>query len=128
MKVLVTFLTIIAITFSAGIAFKSSQDSKQAKNELSTERYQRMVAEEGLSKTQTELTSAKLKIEKSDSKIKSVEARLNLAESKSTDLQAKVDQYTALKTEMEGQIKILQDKFDVYGNLASKPPSIPGLE
>ncbi len=128
MRVLLTFLIITALAFGAGVVYNSHRQAAQAQNELSQERYQRMVAEEGLEKAQSQVSSLTLQLDKSHTKLKNLEARLTLADSKASELEGKVSQFEQLKAALEQQVTELQGRLGDTPDLANKTATIPGLE
>ena len=128
MRVLLTFLIVTALAFGTGIVYNSHNQATQAQNELSQERYQRMVAEEGLEKSQTTVASLTAKLDKAGTKLKNLEAKLILSDSKNEELEGKLGQYEELRAALEQQVNDLQSRIGDSSSLVNRVDTIPGLE
>lgn len=128
MRVLLIFLIVTALAFGSGVVYNSQRQAKQAKGELSEERYLRMVAEESHEKAQSQVSALTSQLEKKEMKLKNLEARLTLAESKNGNLKSKLGQFEELKAALEKQVTDLQGRLRNSDSVAVKQLSVPGLE
>lgn len=84
------FITILAIVLAAagiGLSYRYYKNAGKAINELNQERYNRMVAEENLLNTK--------------SQVKSLEGQLKKAEQKAVNLENKIEKITAINEDLK---------------------------
>ncbi len=92
------------------LAVYSNQNASRHQEDLTEERYLRMVAEQNLEKASSKISGLEEEITKFKNKSKSVEKLLEQTAATNTDLKAKLDKTSRLKEELEGKLKELEEK------------------
>ena len=103
-------LLVIAVILVIGaslMAMSSNQTAGKIKQELEQERYNRMVAEEGLSKTQSKINALESELTTAKDKIQTVQAILATGQEEASDLKSQLDSATRAKASLEKKIEEL---------------------
>jgi len=87
MKMFITILAIVLAAAGIGLSYRYYKNAGKAINELNQERYNRMVAEENLLNTK--------------SQVKSLEGQLKKAEQKAVNLENKIEKITAINEDLK---------------------------
>jgi TolA-binding protein len=107
----VKIATILVLVLLAGIstfvAYKYSQSSLQVKQSLDQERYNRMNAEESLSKSNSRVKELEEQASKLEKKMASMQVILDNTNAMNDDLKSRLDKASLIKNDMEKKINEL---------------------
>ncbi len=105
----ILIISVILVIGSAVMAMSSNQTAGKIKQELEQERYKRMVAEEGLTKTQSRISSLESELTTAKDKIQSVQAILATGKEENSDLKTELENVSKAKMALEKKIEELKN-------------------
>ena len=108
MRIVLIGFIIVLLVLSCGLAVKYGQDAGYAMDELNTERYKRMVAEEGLQKANNRISTLNTEVQRVQDQFKSTEQVLIKTKELHENVKNQLDQAVQLRKACEQQITELQ--------------------
>jgi len=105
MRNLTVILAVTLMILSCWLAYTYHKTARQAENELNQERYNRMIAEEGLEKSLGELEGIRTELSRTEDKVKNIERLLGETKDMNKDLKVRLDKASQIQKELEERIK-----------------------
>lgn len=123
MKKLFSIL-IPAFIVSVALAVYFNQNASRHQEDLTQERYLRMVTEENLEKANSKINSLEDQIAKIKNKNSNVEKLLEQKAADNLDLKAKLEKTSTIKEALEGKIKELEKNIPAEDMSSSVLPNV----
>ena len=105
MRTAIISIAVIIALGSAALAYYQNSMADRAVGDLNKERYDRMMAEEGLQKAEDQVSRLQGEIEALKTQLQNSEKLLKQAQSVNKDMQEKLDKAEAMKDALEKQMK-----------------------
>ena len=99
---------IVLLVLSCGLAVRYNQDANSTRDDLNTERYQRMTVEEDLQKASTQIDALKAELLRTQDRLAQIETVLEKTKAINEDLKSRLDQANEIKQRLDQRIGELQ--------------------